>query len=263
MVKVLIVHADNGQDPTEAAVPYQILKAAGFQVDFATEQGTPGACDPKMLAGPLFGQLGASKPALQAYREMSASPDFLNPHSWSSNDFSFDEYDCVLLPGGHDKPMRQYLESTTLRRQLSTYFPQTSKEATIPKPKVVAAICHGVLALARTMQPSPNQDKSVLYDAETTTLPVHLERMAYLVSAWKLGSYYRTYDTYCADEVKSLLRSADLFQAGPWNLTTSVDRKDAFVVEATKYHYLSARWPGDAEVFGERVRDRLLQLHSI
>jgi hypothetical protein len=35
--------------------------------------------------------------------------------------------------------------------------------------------------------------KSLLYDRETTTLPLHLERMAVYGTALLLGDYYRTY----------------------------------------------------------------------
>lgn len=66
--------------------------------------------------------------------------------------------------------MRQFLESASLRALLASFFPLTSRTATTPK--VVGAICHGVLALARAQV----DGKSVLWDSETTTLPVHLEK---------------------------------------------------------------------------------------
>lgn len=40
-----------GNDPTEVVVPVQLLQKAGFVVDFATEDGMPAACDPRMVGG--------------------------------------------------------------------------------------------------------------------------------------------------------------------------------------------------------------------
>jgi putative intracellular protease/amidase len=67
--KVLIAMADYGHDPTgksssesseilahaeqvqETAVPYAAFKQAGFEVQFATENGKAPECDRKMLRG--------------------------------------------------------------------------------------------------------------------------------------------------------------------------------------------------------------------
>jgi hypothetical protein len=71
-----------------------------------------------------------------------------------------------------------------------------------------------------------------------------MERSAYLATAWKLGRYYRTYPAYVQDEVVAALDDPSLFDAGPRSL------KQPFVVEDGRY--LSARWPGDAELFAQR-----------
>ena len=49
--KVVILMADYGNDPTEAATPFVIFKEAGFEVSFATESGNVPKCDTKMLKG--------------------------------------------------------------------------------------------------------------------------------------------------------------------------------------------------------------------
>jgi putative intracellular protease/amidase len=108
----------------------------------------------------------------------------------------------------------------------------------------VAAICHGVLVLARTLGEG---GKSVLHDRKTTCLPKYMERSAYLLTAWKLGRYYRTYDAYVEDEVKAALDSPAQFERGPRVLTargTDSDDKPSFLVRDR--NYLSARWPGDS-----------------
>jgi putative intracellular protease/amidase len=119
----------------------------------------------------------------------------------------------------------------------------------------VAAICHGVLALAR----SKLGGESVLYDSRTTCLTKLQERTAYFITAWKLGTYYRTYPEYVEDEVRAALRDpATQFTPGPLALTargTDADDHAAFVVEDGRY--LSARWPGDAYLFAKKLLARL------
>lgn len=102
---------------------------------------------------------------------MVETPAWKTPLAWTSSDFSLSAYDGILLPGGHDKAMRPYLESASLQHLLADYMPLSKR--TEAKPKVVAAICHGVLALARAKD---EHGQSVLYDLKTTTLPAWMER---------------------------------------------------------------------------------------
>jgi putative intracellular protease/amidase len=86
-----------------------------------------------------------------------------------------------------------------------------------------------------------------------------MERSAYLLTFWKLGRYYRTYDEYVEDEVKAALEDPRAqFVRGPRTLTkrgTSDDDTAAFVVEDGSY--VSARWPGDAYLFAKKLLERL------
>jgi hypothetical protein len=87
----------------------------------------------------------------------------------------------------------------------------------------------------------------------TTCLPKYMERSAYLLTAWKLGRYYRTYPAYVEDEITSALGDPALFVRGPRVLSargTDADDSPAFVVEDG--NYVSARWPGDAYLFAKR-----------
>src|SRR6185436_14128630 len=108
------------------------------------------------------------------------------------------------------------------------------------------------LVLARTRDPSTG--RSVLAGARTTCLPKYMERSAYLLTFWKLGRYYRTYPAYVEDEVRAALDDPGRqFVRGPRTLSTrgtSDDHRPAFVVEDGRY--VSARWPGDAYLFGEK-----------
>jgi putative intracellular protease/amidase len=86
-----------------------------------------------------------------------------------------------------------------------------------------------------------------------------MEKTAWMLTGWKLGSYYRTYPEYVEDEVKRALDDAEKqFERGPRVLTKKGTRDDdsaAFVVEDGSY--VSARWPGDAYLFAKKVIARL------
>ncbi|HUJ28779.1 MAG TPA: type 1 glutamine amidotransferase domain-containing protein [Myxococcales bacterium] len=240
MKRVLIPLPDRDFDVTEVAVPWKILTRAGHEVVFATESGgNVPAADPLLLTGVLFGKLGAEPEPKAFYAELTQSAEFRAPQAWASLNPS--DYDALLLPGGHAPGMRQYLGSQILQRQISAFWQ-------LERP--VAAICHGVLALARS---------GVMRDARTTCLTRPMERTAYLITAWKLGRYYRTYPMYVEDEVKAALAKPDeQFTRGPAVLTkrgTDSDDRPAFVVEDGRY--VSARWPGDAYLFAKKLLERL------
>src|ERR1022692_4904127 len=240
-MRVLMPLPDRDFDVTEVAVPWRILRAAGHQVDFATERaGTVASADPRLLTGVLFGQLGAAPEAKTFYAELTRDAQFTSTAAWAALDPA--AFDGLLLPGGHAPGMRQYLGSAVLREQVARFW-------ALGRP--VGAICHGVLVLARTRDPATG--RSLLADRRTTCLPKYMERTAYLATAWRLGRYYRTYPTYVEDEVRAALASAAQFERGPRVVAergTASDDSAAFVVEDR--NYVSARWPGDAYLFGRR-----------
>jgi putative intracellular protease/amidase len=196
--------------------------------------------------GILFGQLEAGREAKAFYRELEAAPAFRAPIAWSSIDPA--GFDGLLLPGGHAPGMKQYLGSAELQSKVARLWK-------LGKP--VAAICHGVLVLARSNDPETGG--SLLRDRKTTCLPKYMERAAYALTAWKLGRRYRTYPDYTEDEVRAALAEpARQFVRGPVHLLakgSASDDRAAFVVEDGAY--VSARWPGDAYLFA-RTFERLL-----
>ena len=241
-VRVLIPLPDRDFDVTEVAVPWRVLRDAGHQVVFATEQGgTVPAADPRLLSGVIFGQLGASPEAKRYYAELVTAAEFTSTAAWGALDPA--AFEGLLLPGGHAPGMRQYLGSAVLRDQVARFW-------ALGRP--VGAICHGVLVLARTRDPATGH--SVLAGRRTTCLPKYMERLAYLATAWRLGRYYRTYPAYVEDEVRAALDDpGSQFQRGPMVLSargTATDDTPAFTV--TDHNYVSARWPGDAYLFGRR-----------
>jgi putative intracellular protease/amidase len=243
--RVLVPLPDRDFDVTEVSVPWKLLTRAGHEVVFATEEGAAPAADPLLLTGVLFGQLGAETEPKAFYRELETHPSFARPLRWRDVDPS--GFAALLLPGGHAPGMRQYLGSEPLQGLVSRWF-STGKP--------VAAICHGVLLAARAKGPD---GRSVLADRRTTALPKYLERLAYCLTAWKLGRYYRTYPLYVEDEVRAALADpARQWVRGPLTLSargTDADDRPAFVVEDGPY--VSARWPGDAYLFARKLLERL------
>jgi putative intracellular protease/amidase len=244
--RVLVPLPDRDFDVTEVSVPWRVLTDAGHEIVFATEAGgAPPAADPRLLNGVIFGRLGASPEAIADYRAMTGAAAFADPLRWSSLNPA--DYDGLLLAGGHAPRMRQYLASQTLQEKVAEFW-------SLDRP--VGAICHGVLVLARAVDRTTG--KSLLAGRRTTCLLKYQERTAYLLTAWRLGRYYRTYPQYVEDEVTAALDDPSQFRHGPRVLTargTATDDSPAFVVEDR--NYLSARWPGDAYLFA-RTFNRLL-----
>ncbi|GLZ33801.1 hypothetical protein Lesp02_59890 [Lentzea sp. NBRC 105346] len=227
---------DRDFDVTEVAVPWRLLTDAGHDVVFATERGgSAPEADPLLLTGVLFGQLGAEPEPKEFYRQLTADPAYRSPLAWA--DLKPDEYDGLILPGGHAPGMRQYLGSSVLQEKVRAFW-------ALERP--VGAICHGVLVLARS---------GVLAGRRTTCLPKYMERTAYYLTAWRRGRYYRTYPAYVEDEV---VESGARFERGPTELTrrgTATDDSPAFVVRDG--NYVSARWPGDAYLFARTFAELL------
>ena len=245
-MKVLVPLPDNDFDVTEVAVPWRILTDAGHEVVFATERGGAApAADPRLLSGVIFGRLGAAPEPIAFYEDMARTAPFRAPIPWAS--IRAADYDGLLLAGGHAPRMRQYLGSAELQAKVAEFW-------ALERP--VGAICHGVLVLARTHDTSTG--RSVIAARRTTCLLKSQERAAFLLTAWRLGRYYRTYPAYVEDEVVAALDSPGQFERGPRVMTergTASDDRPAFVVEDA--NYISARWPGDAYLFGKRFASLL------
>jgi putative intracellular protease/amidase len=248
-VRILIPLPDRDFDTTEVAVPWRLLTDRGHDVVFATQAGggVP-ECDPRLLSGVVFGKLGAESEPISFYEELTEDGAFRDPISWGAIEPA--EFEGLLLPGGHAQGMRQYLGDVELQRKVAAFWG-------LGRP--VAAICHGVLVLARSRDPASG--RSVIAERRTTCLPKYMERGGYLLTAWRLGRYYRTYRAYVQDEVISALGDPSQFERGPRTSRrgTLADDSPAFVVEDG--NYLSARWPGDAYLFAKRF-DRLLSART-
>lgn len=235
MARVLIPLPDHDFDVTEVATPWHRLSEAGHEVVFATERGAIAAADPLLIRGVIFGQLGAKPDALARYGRMLETAAFRQPLTYEAIEPA--AFDALVLPGGHAQGMKPYLESELLRTKVLGFFHAG---------KPVAAICHGVIVLARTIDPATG--RSVLHGRRTTALLKVLERTGYYLTAWRLGRYYRTYPAYVEDEVTAALASPADFEAGraPW---TPFVQQDGDLI--------TARWPLDAEAFAAQLVETL------
>ena len=264
-------------DPTEAAVSWKILTEAGHAITFATPDGQRAAADPLMLSGegldvwgflPLLKKirliglaLRAAAPARAAYAELEKDTHFRSPLRYDQ--ISPGNFDALLLPGGHAKGMREYLESPVLQTVVAAFFDAG---------KPVAAVCHGVVLAARSRSRKTGQ--SVLHGKKTTALTWKLEKSGWNLTRffarfWDPG-YYRTYSE-AADqpaghmgvqqEVTRSLAAPEDFLDVPadapqhWRKTSGLHRdsvsddRAAWVVRDG--NYVSARWPGDVHTFAK------------
>ncbi|KAF1822032.1 class I glutamine amidotransferase-like protein [Dissoconium aciculare CBS 342.82] len=250
--KVVFLLADYGHDPTETAVPYKAFVEAGFQVTFFTENGNVPKCDAKMLEGITGTLLGAPKAAVEAYKKMTQSTEWQNPKAWTSEGISLLDYDLLMLPGGHEKGVRQILDSPKAQALIAEYFPACQK----PGKKATAAICHGVQALAHTKGADGN---SVIHEVNTTALPGVFENAAYHSTRLFLGDYYKTYGAGTAN-VEEIVKAALRDPAKQWK--SSANPAAPFLVENQDWNYISGRWPGDAPLLAESAVKMVQQLQK-
>lgn len=248
-MRVLMPLPSTDFDPTESGVPWSVLVDAGHAVTFATPDGRTATADPRMLSGR---GLGPCKPLLRAdangraaHARMAESAAFRSPIAWA--DAGSDAFDALLLPGGHAPGMRPYLESEHL---------QDLAAAMLKAGKPVAAVCHGVLVLARAERRYRGQ---VIRDRRLTALTRVQELSALAMTVWWLGGYYRTYPISVQTEVSRVLADPAQFETGPFAVRrdTPTDLAPGFVVRDR--NLLTARWPGDIHRFASTLRAMLAE----
>ncbi len=239
MAIILVALPDHDFDPTETGVPWRTLRQRDHRVVFATPNGKAGQADPRMVTGNGLGIFGALMKAdsngRSAYQEMSECAEFKSPIGYG--DIRPEQFDGLILPGGHAQGMRVYLESDQLQEIVAGFFVRRQP---------VGAICHGVLLAARSRG---IDNKSVLYGKQTTALTKPMELMAWALTCVYLGNYYRTYPTTVEDEVRAVLAAREHFIRGPMSIVRDSPRNLKVGFTVRDGNYLSARWPGDAHRF--------------
>lgn len=233
-------------DPTESAVIWDGLVKAGIDVQFATPDGEPAYADSRLVneGFSVLSPVLMTKPdSLSAYRRMSDDPLFARPSAYDA--VNLDDVEGLFIPGGHAKGVRTLLESAVAQQIAVSAFARD-----LP----VGAVCHGVLLLARSIDPATGQ--SVLHGRRTTALTESLELTGWQLTRLWLGDYYRTYPTTVQAEVTAALASTRDFERGP-RFTVLRDSPNhlerGFTVRDG--HYLSGRWPGDCHRLAAEYAD--------
>ncbi|MDF1665791.1 MAG: type 1 glutamine amidotransferase domain-containing protein [Planctomycetota bacterium] len=248
-MKIVMPLSDQGSDPTEVAIPWQELTRKGHEIVFVTPEGRSACLDERMLTGAGLGPwrfLRARADARDAHTALVKTGAFQKPQKYSELENM--ECDAVILPGGHAPGMKTYLES----KDLQNFVAKAMKQGT-----PVAAICHGVVVLARAKDADSGQ--SVIYDRKVTALPKAMEMSAWLLTGLWLGRYYRTYPTSVEDEVRQALKDKKNFDPGPNSLFRDSPAKLSRGFVVRDKNLVTARWPGDAYSFGEEFSKMLTE----
>ncbi len=181
--------------------------------------------------------LAARKDAVDAFLEVEKTTAFTNPISY--DEITSQKFDAIYLPGGHDKPVKEYLESEKLQVSISKFFGDK---------KPVGAICHGVVLVARSK--NPDTDKSVIHQYKTTSLLNRQELLGFNMTRLWMGDYYLTYpEITVEDEVTAALENKDDFIQGPTAIRRDSPTKMSRGFFVKDRNYISARWPGDLYSF--------------
>jgi putative intracellular protease/amidase len=224
-------------DPTEASIPWKACSDQGWKVIFSTEQGNVPETDLNRLKGPLPGLISANAKVKAAYKLMCGDPSFQNPIRYSEIEPA--RYDALLLPGGDAPRMCQYLENTELQCKVLEFC---------QRGKLIGAICHGILVLARTIDPQTGH--SVLFGHKLTAVPKSLDLFAYRIDSL-VSKHGYIMDSLCvSDEVRACLEHQEDFMRGPSLLAPYV---------YSDGNLITSRWYMDAEVFADRFVDELQQ----
>jgi putative intracellular protease/amidase len=234
---ILMPLPDYDFDPTEAAIPWQECATRGWRVAISTEYGNTPQADLQKLKGPLPGLVSASQKARTAYKEMAHDKEFLNPIPYA--EINPDQFEGLLLSGGDTPRMRQYLENQPLRQKVLQFYQGG---------KLIGAICHGVLVLARTID--PNTGHSVLYGHKVTAPPKWLDRLAYRLDLWLIGRGYLIYSRCIEEEVRNCLKRPEDFSSGRSVLSPYV---------VSDGNLITSRWYYDAELFADRFTAAVME----
>ena len=276
MVTVLMPLPAADFDPTEAAVTWQVLAAAGHHVVFATPSGQRSRADDLMLTGQGLDPWGfvpglrrltavgrvlrADGGARTAYAALLEDAAFAAPLHWGAARRS--AYDALVLPGGHRaQGMRPYLESPEVQQMTIDAFRSD---------KPVGAICHGVLVAARAAIRSRRARCSTAGGPPHLTWALEAQGMGHRPLHAVLGLQLLPDLRRGAGAALGVHVGAAGGARGRWPIPPTSptsrrarrtggtegqrsardsldDQRPAFVVRDGSY--VSARWPGDAHTF--------------
>ncbi|EPX73314.1 uncharacterized protein SOCG_01065 [Schizosaccharomyces octosporus yFS286] len=225
-LKMCILLPDNGYDVTQVCESWQYFLKQGFIVHFATLTGNVAQADLTQLSGFKSWFIGATAETCKLYDRMSTISEFLKPLSLSSDSFTLNTYDLVLIPGGKDPAVLDFVHSSRLSALLADYIPLCSRAS---GNHALGAIAQGAIAIHRAV---PN------LQIKSTTTPLYMERTSYLFGAANPPAY------------ASMLIPADKYEAGP--------SASHWVYSDEKYFYASGRHSGDVELLCKALRNLVM-----
>jgi len=244
---ILVPLPSSDFDPSEAAVPWRLLTEAGFDIRFVTPDGAPATADPIMVTGeglgPVKNLLRANSIARDAYARLVDDPAFNQPMAY--RDMQAADFSGLHIPGGHATGMKELLEAPEIHRVIADFFAAD---------KPVAAVCHGVVAICRSMR---DDGSSVLFGRCTTALPEFMELAAWRLTRLWMGDYYRTYQVTVQAEVTAALKDPGDFFTGPRSLFRDSPGRIGRGFIVRDGNYLSARWPGDIHRYTKELIEML------
>lgn len=155
MVKILIVNTSAGEftgGPTgvwleECATPYYIFKDAGFEVEMANPAGGCSPIDAASLGEGFFTDAAKKfmhdPAAFGMFCHQKKLADIVTLWNIGAPN-GLMSYDCIYLSGGHGT-CTDFVDNKTLKAAI---------EGMLKAGKIVAADCHGPIALAQCVTPT-------------------------------------------------------------------------------------------------------------
>ena len=247
MATILMPIPNRGFDPTEAGVPWRLMHSRGHRVAFATPDGNQGQADPTLITGKELGLLGrfmmADANGRLAYEEMTQAADFRCPIRYDA--IQSQDFDALLLPGGHAPGMRPYLEigaaADGRRRLLSRR--QAGRRHLSRGPAVCASLRSG-----SQVSPLRKENNGPYQNHGTSGPTVHSSSSSPLSS--NLCDERRRGSSGGAREPRRL-------HQGPLQRPPRLLGKLRLGFTVRDGNYLSARWAGDAHRFTADFADIL------
>ncbi|WBW74622.1 ThiJ domain protein [Schizosaccharomyces osmophilus] len=221
-----IVMADNGFDVEQVCLPWRYFTDRGFLVEFVF----PRPLDPPRVAKPDPSYttgwkgiiMGPSKDAMDIYSILCTLDEFIQPKYYTDDNFSFLDFDVVLITGGRNEPMRQMLTDPLLHSKLKPYLrlckriDRRKDDPNVAPSKILGTIAQGALPIYI------NNPETTL---RSTTIPVWMERTNSWISPPPNNSSY----SYAAS-----LMPTDKYFAGP-------NYRTVFTMEDMHHYYISGR----------------------
>jgi protease I len=247
--RVLLPLPAVGYECTEASVPWQVLTSAGHEVVFATPDGKPAQVDRSTSTGEGLGWLGmlfkAAKPSFAAHAAMVESSAYQAPIRWDA--IEVDQFDAVVIPGGHHQEMAPFLASKVLQERIAEFA---------EKEKIVASICHGVPLAARS---KGTDGRSLLADRRVTTVPAKSENQVQKMCSKRMGHerFGKPNPLTAEEEIRQLMAGSGELVIVRMPLLKDGPGKEERGLCFVDGNIITARMPHDSWCFAKNVAEQL------